>query len=276
MDTFLGVSVRVGPWELLDRRYRFKKVASQGLTTVVANGRPTVVCRGDWSIPKVLRNRGWVHIGDPGSWGGYVVDAYQGRRGTRSKLFQVITPDGVRYDYDHVLDATLEPPEAYNNSFAAVSPDGQWTVSGEWGVRRRLLVFPTPLLNPVSPPNGGTLELAGTIQLDKPVRDVQGAAFIDERTLMCVTNDHVNEAPLSLWPVPCQLLAIALEDVLGQASTSASVECVGALPTPRFGFGAAEVEGVDYQPATGDLRVDIVPRFPWNQLLTMIYRFRRR
>ncbi len=267
--------MRVGPWELADRRYRFKKVASQGLTTVVADGRPTLVCRGDWSIPKVLRKRGWVHVGDPGSWGGYVIDAYQGRHGTRSKLYQVITPDGDRYDYDHPLDATMHPPELFNNSFASVSPDGQWMVSGEWGVQERLLVFPTPLLNPVTPLNGGVLGLAGTIELDKPVRDVQGAAFIDERTLLCVTDDHASEARLSLWPVPRQLLAITLNDVFGIPSTAASVECVGALPTPRFGFGAPEVEGVDYQPATGDLRVDIVPRFPWNQLLTVIYRFRR-
>lgn len=267
--------MHVGPWELLDRRYRFKKLASQGLTTVVVDGRPTVMYRGAWSIPKVLRNRGWVHIGDPGSWGGYVIDAYQARGGTRSKLYQVITPDGDRYEYDHLLVATLQPPETYNNSFAAVSPDAQWMVSGEWGQQQRLLVFPTPLLNPASPPNGGALELAGTIELDKPVRDVQGAAFIDERTLLCVTDDHAGEARPSLWPVPRQLLAITLKDVLGTRSTSASVECVGALPTPRFGFGAPEVEGIDYQPTTGDLRVDIVPRIPWNQLITVIYRFRR-
>jgi hypothetical protein len=269
------VVARVGPWELVDRRYRFKKFAGQGLTTVVVGGRPTVVYRGSWSIPRALRNRGWVHIGDPGSWGGYVIDAYQGRHGSRSKLYQVITPAADRYDYEHPLDATLHPPESYNNSFAAVSPDARWMVSGEWGVRARLLVFPTPLLNPASPFNGGVLGLAGTIELDKPVRNVQGAVFIDERTLLCVTDEPDREASLSLRPVPCQLLAVTLEDLLGTPSTAASVECVGALPTPRCGFGAPEVEGVDYQPATGDLRVDIVPRFPWNQFLTAIYRFRR-
>jgi hypothetical protein len=267
------VAVRVGPWVLADRRYKFKKFAGQGLTTVVADGRPTVLYRGDWSIPKRLRNRGWVHIGDPGSWGGYVLDAYQGLGDARSKLYVVITPAGAEYDYDHPIDVTLDPPESFNNSFAAVSPDGQWMVSGEWGVKKRLLVFPTPLLNRATPRNGGLLVLAGTIELDKPVRNVQGAAFIDERTLLCVTDDHGTEARPPLWPVPRQLLAITLMDTLDALSTSGAVECVGALPTPRYGVGAPEVEGVDYQSTTGDLRVDIVPRFPWNQLLTAIYRF---
>ena len=47
--------MRVGPWELLDRRYKLKKFAGQGLTTIVADGRSTVLYRGDWSIPKGLR-----------------------------------------------------------------------------------------------------------------------------------------------------------------------------------------------------------------------------
>src|SRR5262245_8126523 len=106
----LGVAMRVGPWELLDRRFRLKKSAGQGLTTVTADGRATLLYRGESSIPKNLRAQGWVHIGDPGSWGGYVVDAYQGRRGARSKLYEVITPAGDRYAYDHALDATLDPP----------------------------------------------------------------------------------------------------------------------------------------------------------------------
>ena len=266
--------MRVGPWELVDRRYKFKKLASQGLTTVMADGRPAMLYRGEWSIPKRLRAQGWVHIGDPGSWGGYVVDAYQGRSDVRSKLFEVITPVGDRYDYDHALDATLDPPELFNNSFAAVSPDGQWMVSGEWGATKRLLVFPTPLLNPTTCQNGGVLGLAGTIELDKTVCNVQGAVFIDHRTLLCATNDQGTEADAPLWPVPRQLLAITFTDGLDTPPASASVGCVGPLPTPRFGFGRSEVEGIDFEPTTGDLRVDIVPLFPWSLILTAIYRFR--
>ena len=268
--------MRVGPWVLLDRRYKFKKFAGQGLTTVIADGRPTMLYRGEGSISKRLRAQGWVHIGDPGSWGGYVVDAYQGRSDARSKLYEVTTPVGHRHDYDHALDATLEPPELFNNSFAAVSPDGQWMVSGEWGATRRLLVFPTPVLNPATRRTGGVLSLAGTIELDKTVRNVQGAVFIDERTLLCATNDQDTNAHAPLWPVPRQLLAINLADGLDTLPAPASVECVGSLPRPRGGVGACEVEGIDYQPTTGDLRVDIVPPFPSNQILTAIYRFRHR
>ena len=275
-DTFLGVPVRVGSWELVDRRYRFKQLASQGLTTVIADGRPTIRYRGVWSIPRRLRAQGWVHIGDPGSCGGYVFDAYEGRSGAGSKLYEVVTPFGDRCDYEHALDRTLDPPELFNNSFAAVSPDGQWMVSGEWGATKRLLVFPTPVLNPATRANPGVLWLGGTIDLDRAVRNVQGAVFLDERTLLCATDDHGTDAHASLWPVPRQLLAITLAEGLDTLPARGSVECVGSLPTPRCGFGAPEVEGIDYQPTTGDLRVDIVPRFPWNLLLTAIYRFRSR
>src|SRR6478672_13794135 len=103
-DTFLGVPVQVGSWELVDRRYRFKQLARQGLTTVIADGRPTIRYRGVWSIPRRLRAQGWVHIGDPGSCGGYVFDAYEGRRGAGSKLYEVVTPFGDRCDYEHALD----------------------------------------------------------------------------------------------------------------------------------------------------------------------------
>jgi len=268
------VATRVGPWELLDRRLQLKKHAGQGLTSVVVDGRPKVLYRGESSIPKHLRAQGWVHIGDPGSWGGYVFDAYQGRPGARSKLYEVITPAGDRYDYEHGLDATLNPPELFNNSFVTVSPDGKWMVSGEWGATKRLLVFPTPALNPATPRAGGVLPLAGTIELDKAVRNVQGAVFLDERTLLCATDDQGTDTAAPLWPVPRQLLAITLADTLDTRAAPASVECLGSLPKPRGGLGACEVEGIDYQPTTGDLRADIVPPLPWNPIVTVIYRFR--
>ena len=54
-------------------------------------------------------------------------------------------------------------------SFAAVSPDSQWMVSGEWGVMSHLRVYPTPYFNPATSPNGGSLTLSGSITLHTPV-----------------------------------------------------------------------------------------------------------
>ena len=63
--------------------------------------------------------------------------------------------DMVEYD-SHTLDTifhALGPGEALNNSFVAISPGGQWMVSGEWGTMTRLLVHPTPGVNPSTSPS---------------------------------------------------------------------------------------------------------------------------
>ncbi|TGA86384.1 hypothetical protein E2651_41225, partial [Streptomyces sp. MZ04] len=114
---------------------------SQGLASR-ADG--SLLYRGLGSIAVDLRIKGWSHIGDPDIADGHTVDAYQGGDDAKSKMFAVTTPDGKRHLYEHQLDAG----EKLNNSFASVSPDNQWLVSGEWGDQSRLQVFPAPLLNP--------------------------------------------------------------------------------------------------------------------------------
>jgi hypothetical protein len=259
--------VALGPWRYVDRDRKLKAFANQGLTTVMASdGSRSLVYRGDFSIPRPVKAKGWVHIGDPDSSQGYVFDAYQGEPGATSKMYEVTTPAGQKFDYDHVL----EGDELYNNSYAAVSPDGQWLVSGEWGVLSRLLIFPTPILNPATPKEGGALPLAGLIALDRPVRNVQGATFVDATRLLCSSNDPNTD----LWPTPRQLLQIDLGGPLTGAATTGQVTSLGELPTESLCPGVFEVEGIDYDATSGDLRVDIVPPSVCS-VLTTIYRFRR-
>jgi hypothetical protein len=76
----------LGPWRYQDRSCRLKFFANQGLTTVAAaDGSISVLYRGDYSIPRRVKQEGWVHIGDPDSSRGYVFDAYQGATGATSK-----------------------------------------------------------------------------------------------------------------------------------------------------------------------------------------------
>lgn len=117
-------------------------------------------------------------------------------------MFRVTTPSGASYEHVH----TLTSGEAYNNSYAAVSPDGQWTVSGEWDMMTRLLVFATPILNPATPRTGGDLPLAATIELDHPIADAQGCTFLSSAKLLCATDD----SDTTPRPVPKQLLEIDL------------------------------------------------------------------
>jgi hypothetical protein len=127
--------------------------------------------RGRSSLPSRLKQQGWMHIGDLASSRGHGFGAYQGAEGGVHEDVRGHHPGW--FDRAHQLDAD----EKYNNSSGAVSPDGQWMISGEWGVMSRLLMFPTPILNPATPQTGGALALAGLITLDRPLRDVQGATL---------------------------------------------------------------------------------------------------
>ncbi|GGM15864.1 hypothetical protein GCM10010129_70170 [Streptomyces fumigatiscleroticus] len=208
--------------------------------------------RGLASIPLDLRIKGWNHIGDPDIARGHVFDAYQGADTATSKMFAVTTPAGKRYEYVHQLN----PGEKVNNSFAAVSPDGQWLVSGEWGDQNRLQVFPAPLLNPATPPTGGALPEAGQITLDRPVRDIQGCDFVTETRLVCASDD----ASGTLFPEVRPLLQVDLEHGLDGQPVTGSVTSLFALPQRSVCTdGTFEAEGVDYDAADGTLRAEVIP-----------------
>jgi hypothetical protein len=220
----------------------------QGLATR-ADG--SLLYRGLASIPLDLRIKGWNHIGDPDIARGHTFDAYQGPDTATSKMFAVTTPAGKRYEYVHQLD----PGEKLNNSFAAVSPDGQWLVSGEWGGQTRLQVFPAPLLNPATPPTGGDLKEAWQITLDKPVRDIQGCDFVNDTRLVCASNDATG----TLFPEIRPLLQVDLSRALDGQPVTGSVTSLFALPQRSVCTGTFEAEGVDYFAGSGTLRVEMIP-----------------
>ncbi len=208
--------------------------ANQGLTVVGHGDR--LLTRGHRSIPARLRALGWVHIGDPDSAGGLVVDAYQGRRGAASKAFAVTYADGAHA----LLVHPLAPGESYHNSFVAISPDARWLVAGGWGIVHRLLVFALPTQAPQTPVR--TLPLAGVISLGHPVRNVQGCDFSAPARLLCSTNDMST----SLFPVRRQLLSLDLKHPVHGGQSRASVHLVGSAPAQDVCAGASgEVEGID-------------------------------
>jgi hypothetical protein len=224
------------------------------------------VYRGDASIPLRLLLSGWVHVGDPGARGGYLVDAYEGPDSglVPAKLFEVTAPDGTRHDFVHPLDAAIA--EQKNNSFAAVSPDGKWLVSGEWGAMTRLLVFPTPLIN--TAPTIASLPLVGTIRLRAPVTNVQGCDFVTATQLACSTAGTGGS--------PMDLLRVDLDTPLSATTSSpfATVTVAAQLPKRSACSGSYEGEGLDYSPATGVLRVEVIPPAPCF-LTTTVYSYRQ-
>jgi len=221
----------------------------QGLAS---RANDSLLYRGLADIPLDLRIKGWNHVGDPDIARGFVFDAYQGADTATSKMFAVTTPAGKRYDYVHQLN----PGEKVNNSFATVSPDGQWMVSGEWGDQNRLQVFPAPLLNRSTPQTGGTLNEAWQITLDKTVRDIQGCDFVNDTRLVCASDD----ASGTLFPEVRPLLQVDLPRKLDGQPITGSVKSLLALPQRSLCTdGTFEAEGVDYNVTTGTLRAEVIP-----------------
>jgi hypothetical protein len=254
------VGAESGRWVLAGWTTRAEDFTDQGLTTVTSSTGTRLLTRGDDSILPSLAAAGWQHVGDPDSYNGFILDAYQGSAAARAKLFLLTTPSGARYQYVH----PMTPGEKYNNSFAAIAPGGHWFVSGEWGTMRRLLVFAMPTL----PPTGArahTLPLATVITLDRPVRNVQGCAFSSATALLCSTNDKRDD----LFGVPQQLLTVHLARPLDGRPLSASVSLLGAVPGVTACQGTAEVEGIDVH--ADQLRVSVVSACTDT---TKIYRYR--
>lgn len=223
---------------------------SQGLTSVeVPAGSPNRYT-GIGTIPVGVSSRGWNHVGDPdASYNGYYVEPYQADSGT-GKMYRVQAPDGGWSEYVH----TLSPGEALNNSWDAISPDGQWMLSGEYGTMSRFLVFPTPGVNASTSPSANLPQVA-TVNLDHAVRDVQGCDFSGPTTLLCSSDDPDG----SLFGMTKPLLQIDLSAPPGgSGDVSGHVTALRQLPLRSSCSGTFEAEGIDYDRRTGILRVVVV------------------
>jgi hypothetical protein len=243
----------VSGWTEVDHYLVSSLTAGQGAATVdPPAGSAYELYRGDASIPLGVYLEGWQHVGDPASSRGYIFDAYQsGTSAPTSKMFRVTTPSGSAYEYTHALVSG----EEYNNSFAAISPDAQWLVAGEWDTMTHLQIYPTPILNAQTPATGGSLSLSGYVQLDHQVNDVQGCDFVTATKLICASDDSSQ----SLFPDQKPLLEVDLAHALTGGDVTGHVTDLGPIPqADSICSGTFEAEGVDYDPASGILRVEVV------------------
>jgi len=257
-------------WHVVDATNVSDSVAGEGVATVRLPGQPMRIYYTDGAtIPAAIQAQGWGHIGDPDSWHGYIFDPYQQIvAAPTEKMFMVTTPAGRQYEYTHRISGDEQQVNAA--AYAAVSPDGQWLVSSELAPVNRLLVFPTPLLNPATPSTGGNLSVASRIVLDRMVRNPQGCDFITPTRLVCASDDSNND----IYPTSKPLLQIDLAHPLRGTDVVGQVTWLGQVPLRGTCAGAYTVEGVDYDTATGDLRVEVVPPSPCNTNVT-VYTLRR-
>lgn len=223
---------------------------SQGLTSVEVPAGAANRYTGIGTIPVGVSSRGWNHVGDPdASYDGHYIEPYQADSGT-AKMFRVQAPDGTWSEYVH----TLGSGEALNNSWVAVSPDGQWMLSGEYGTMSRFLVFPTPGVNSSTSPSVN-LPQAATVTLDHAVRDVQGCDFVSATQLLCSSDDPAG----TLFGYTKPLLQIDLSAApTGTANVTGHVTALRQLPLRSSCSGEFEAEGIDYDRRTATLRVIVV------------------
>jgi hypothetical protein len=214
--------------------------SDEGVATVTGPDGPRLVYAGSADLTAKRVEAGWVHVGDPDGWAGWLVTPFQGPTAASPKMYEVTAPNGMVTDAVHPLD----PGEKFNNSFAAVSPDGRWTVSGEWGIETRFLVFPTPVLNHTYVV-GSPLPVATTIRLEPPLAYVQGCAFATDTDLLC--DENVG-----------RLVQVRLASPLAAGSVDVGrVTEVGPLSLNGSCHGTYEPEGVDVDRAAGILRVEV-------------------
>ena len=206
-------------------------IAGEGVASY-PNGR--LVFRGLGQVPAPVAALGFNHVGDEDiDPSGAVYDAYENDHADpRSKLFTITAPNGRVSYYPH----PLARGEKFNNSFATVSPDNRWLVSGEWDTERRLLL----LANPKERPSGSAIRLAGTITLRPALYHVQGCDFFDAVTLICSTDDAVHA-----------VVKVSLSAPLHRGANSATDRRLfiprEVSPCPGTQF---ESEGVDFNPRT--------------------------
>jgi hypothetical protein len=223
---------------------------SQGLTSVEVPAGSANRYTGIGTIPVSVSSRGWNHVGDPdASYDGYYIEPYQADSGT-AKMYRVQSPGGVWSEYVH----TLGSGEALNNSWVAITPGGQWMLSGEYGTMSRLLVFPTPGVNASTSPSAN-LPWVTTVNLDRPVRDVQGCDFVTATRLLCSSDDPAG----TLFGITRPLLQIDLSaEPNGTSNVSGQVTALRQLPLRSGCSGTFEAEGIDYDRRDGTLRVIVV------------------
>ncbi|MEV5574748.1 hypothetical protein AB0L06_32325 [Spirillospora sp. NPDC052269] len=246
----------VGPWQATGSSLVSSLFQNQGLATVRAFGGAHLWYTGNVVAPDA-QLKGWNHVGDPDFSHGYVVEPYQsGAASPTSKMFRVYdTAHGFRpSDFVH----KLVPGEAMNNSFAAVSRDGRWLVSGEWETENRLLITPMPKVNKAAADPAKDLPLTGRVVLDKPVRNVQGCVFTTATRLVCSSDDGNGTVDGVVRP----LLQVDLAHAPDGHDVAGHVTALGPLPMESACKPDAthnfEAEGLDYDASTGVLRVEVV------------------
>jgi len=257
-------------WVLVGENTEVPALHSQGLAAVPALGPTDFVFTSQFTIDRTeggeiaalsfafskdLLDLGFDHLGDP--------DA----RGTR--VYGGIEDNSNPVHPYHrgfvVYDAETLSMEGWSNDpgspddrgdgdapWVAVSPDGNWVVTGEYRPMRNVIVFRADTLVAEH-----TVQEEARIPLDSPFNDVQGCDFDGPRVLVCSSNDGDTGRLLYALILSGPLQGETVPQI------TAHVESLFPIPIPPPQCdNAPEVEGLDVDGETlrvlviGSCRVD--------------------
>jgi hypothetical protein len=130
--------------------------------------------------------------------------------------------------------------------------------------------LPNPVLQQQDRPDGGTLPLAGDINLSTPVNDIQGCDFVGATQLICASDDSSESIFANVDP----LLEITLPAALNGSTVTGTVTDLGSIPQNSICSGTFEPEGVDYDTTSGTLRVEITQP-SYCEVATTVYTYKQ-
>ena len=266
-------------WVLAEETLEIPGLHSQGLATLPALGPTDFVFTSRFTVdhtrdgkivalnfafsPELL-DLGFDHLGDPDANGTLIYGALE------DNSDPVVNPyhrGFVLFDAETLSIAGWandpgrpDNPADEDCPWAAVSPDGQWVVTGQWDPMQTVIVYRAEKLM-----SGHTVRPEAEIPMDMPFSDVQGCDFDGPRVLVCASDDA--DAGRLLYAI---ILSGPLE---GDAvpRLTAHVEAIFPAPVPEMQCTQPqEVEGVDVDGDT--LRVLVIGSC---QIDEHLYRYER-
>jgi hypothetical protein len=241
-------------WVLAEETLTNPGIHSQGLATLPALGptdfaftsrftvdhtRDGKVVGFNFAFNEELHDLGFDHLGDPDAYG---ILIFGGLEDNSAPFVNPYHRGFVIFDSEKlsIVWWANDPgsPDRIGDGacpWVAVSPDGEWIVTGEWDPMQSVIVY--KVLDVMSE---HTVHRVGEFPIDMPLRDIQGCDFDGPQVLVCASDDSDSGRLIYSIVLSGPLQGDALPNLSGH------VEPLFHAPVPEKRCdNPQEVEGVD-------------------------------
>jgi hypothetical protein len=252
-------------WVLAEETPTNPGIHSQGLARLPALGPTDFAFTSRYTIDRTrdgkvaafnvafsreIHDLGFDHLGDPDGNGTLV---YGGLENDSPPLVNPYHRCFVVYEAETLFivawandQGRSDKPGDGDCPWVAVSPDGNWIVTGEWDLMKTVIVYRVRDLM-----SDHVIHREGEIPMDLPLRDIQGCDFDGPRVLVCASDDKDAGRPIYAIVLSGPLQGETLPEL------TAHVEYLFPAPVPEVQCNQPqEVEGDDVDGDT--LRVLVI------------------